>query len=198
MAIRLVAVVLSIAVVVGCSRDGSSPDAYASPTSGGTLTAEPAGAGTFASTSRDVRVNMLDACDPDTFNAVLGPGTCIRSGGVKFDDFISQLTRLTRVGSWHFVPHQVNAKVGQEFLAINKGGEVHTFTEVEEFGGGIVPLLNELAKTPVVAPECKTLGSDDFVAPGATYTDDIEEEGVEKYQCCIHPWMRLEARITEK
>jgi plastocyanin len=198
MAIRLVAVVLSIAVVVGCSRDGSSPDAYASPTNTAGLTVEPDGAGTLASISRDVRVNMQDACDPDTFNAVLGPGTCVRNGGVKFDDFISQLTRLARVGAWHFAPPQVNARVGQEFLAINRGGEVHTFTEVEEFGGGIVPMLNELAKTPVVAPECKSLDDDDFVAPGATYTDEIEEEGVEKYQCCIHPWMRLEARISDK
>jgi plastocyanin len=198
MAIRLVAVVLSMVFVVSCSRDASSPDTYASPTNAGTLTVEPAGAGTLASTNRDVRVNMMDACDPETFNAVIGPGTCVRNGGVTFENFISQLTRLTRVGAWHFAPPNVNARVGQEFLAINRGGEVHTFTEVEEFGGGIVPMLNELAKTPVVAPECKTLDDDDFVPPGGTYTDDIEEEGVEKYQCCIHPWMRLEARISNK
>jgi len=82
---------------------------------------------------------------------------------------------------------------------VNHGGEVHTFTEVEEFGGGIVPALNTLAHTPVEAPECKALESDDFIAPGATYTSDTEEEqGDEKYQCCIHPWMRLTAHIREK
>jgi hypothetical protein len=79
---------------------------------------------------------------------------------------------------------------------VNHGGEVHTFTEVEEFGGGIVPALNNLAHTPVEAPECKALESDDFIAPGATYESDTEQEpGEEKYQCCIHPWMRLTAHI---
>ena len=34
-------------------------------------------------------VSMQDACDPTTFNAVVGPGTCVRSGGVRFDDCIS-------------------------------------------------------------------------------------------------------------
>jgi hypothetical protein len=60
-----------------------------------------------------------------------------------------------------------------------------------------VASLNELAHVPNVAPECLVLEADDFVAPGQTYREDIEEEGVEKYQCCIHPWMRLEARISE-
>jgi hypothetical protein len=36
------------------------------------------------------------------------------------------------------------------------------------------------------------------VAPGATYVEGIEEAGVEKYQCCIHPWMRLEAHVSDK
>ena len=26
-------------------------------------------------------VQILDACDPDTFNAVLGEGSCVRKGG---------------------------------------------------------------------------------------------------------------------
>ena len=67
------------------------------------------------------------------------------------------------------------------------------------FGGGIVPALNTLAHTPVEAPECQALESYDFIAPGATYQSDTEEEqGDEKYQCCIHPWMRLTAHVREK
>jgi hypothetical protein len=30
-------------------------------------------------------VTIFDACDPETFNAALGAGTCTRSGGVQFD-----------------------------------------------------------------------------------------------------------------
>jgi plastocyanin len=139
---------------------------------------------------------MQDACDPATFNAVLGEGTCLRNGGVKFDDFIAQLTRLAFAGAWHFAPNNVNAKTGETFLVRNRGGEVHTFTEVEEFGGGIVPDLNALARVPTVAPECQALDADDFVAPGDTYREEIEEAGNEKYQCCIHPWMRLEVHVS--
>jgi hypothetical protein len=140
---------------------------------------------------------MLDNCDAATFNAEIRPGTCVRNGGLKFEDFIAQLTRLGFVGSWQFAPTVVNAREGQEFHVINRGGEVHTFTEVEEFGGGIVPNLNALAHVPIVAPECLSLASGDFVAPGGTFEEDIEEAGDEKYQCCIHPWMRLTAHVSE-
>ena len=60
---------------------------------------------------------------------------------------------------------------------INRGGEKHTFTEVAEFGGGIVPLLNDLAHVPDVAPECRpdVLEADDFVAPGGTYRETVDQ-----------------------
>jgi hypothetical protein len=38
----------------------------------------------------------------------------------------------------------------------------------------------------------------DFVAPGQTLSETQDEEGDEKYQCCVHPWMRLELHVTEK
>jgi plastocyanin len=135
-------------------------------------------------------VTMQDACDPTTFNAAVGPGTCVRKGGVKFAKFLQLLGKHQKVGAWHFAPSALNARVGQQLLAVNRGGEVHTFTEVEEFGGGVVPDLNVLAGTPEPAPECLTLAPGNFVPPGGATTDDVEEEGVEHYQCCIHPWMR--------
>jgi plastocyanin len=140
----------------------------------------------------DVMVNLMDACDPDTFNATIGPGTCLRSGGMTFEQFIAQLTRSGSVGAWRFAPPAANVRVGQIFLATNRGGEVHTFTEVDNFGGGIVPFLNQLAHTATEAPECATLEADDFVAPGTTYHETVDRTGTLKYQCCIHPWMRME------
>ena len=136
------------------------------------------------------QVQMMDACDPASFDAVLGAGSCTRSGGIAFDKFIELLTRHQTAGAWHFSPSDVNVKIGQLLVAINSGGEVHTFTEVEAFGGGIVPDLNALSGNPVAAPECLALDPDDFVPPGGTYSDEVEEEGDELYQCCIHPWMR--------
>ncbi len=38
----------------------------------------------------DEKVRILDACDPDTFNAAVGPGTCADVGGdVTFVEFLS-------------------------------------------------------------------------------------------------------------
>jgi hypothetical protein len=85
------------------------------------------------------------------------------------------------------------------FVAMNRGGEVHTFTEVETFGGGIVPPLNDLSHNPVVARECAALEPDDFVAPGGSYREEpLEHAGTAKFQCCIHPWMRLEVKVAAK
>jgi plastocyanin len=143
------------------------------------------------------QVQMMDACDPQSFNAVLGAGSCTRQGGVDFAKFLALLGKHQKVGAWHFAPPTLKVRVGQELLAINQGGEVHTFTEVEEFGGGIVPDLNNLSGEPVPAPECLSLEPGDFVPPGGTFTDEVEEEGTESYQCCIHPWMRTVVTARE-
>ena len=142
-------------------------------------------------------ITMQDACDPETFNQAVGPGTCTRDGGVRFAKFLELLGKHQKVGAWHNAPSSLNARVGQELFAVNRGGEVHTFTEVEAFGGGIIPDLNALARVPVQAPECLALAPGDFVPPGGSTTDDVEEEGTELYQCCIHPWMRTVVTARE-
>jgi len=143
------------------------------------------------------QVQMTDGCDPQTFNAALGVGTCTRQGGVTFAKFLTLLGRHQKVGAWNFAPSTLNVRVGQELLAVNHGGEEHTFTEVEEFGGGFIPDLNSLSGNPVPAPECLSLAPGDFVLPGGTDTDEVEEEGTELYQCCIHPWMRTVVTARE-
>jgi plastocyanin len=149
--------------------------------------------------SSDRLINIMDACDPETFNAALGDGTCQRDGGMNFATFNALLAKHHQVGAWHFAPGKINAKVGQTLLAVNRGGEEHTFTEVEEFGGGIIPALNEASGNPVPAPECLALAPDDFIQPGDFDDDDVvEEPGTENYQCCIHPWMRATVTAREK
>ena len=140
-------------------------------------------------------VTLFDACDPQTFNAALGAGACSRQGGIRFEDFVEQLTRHHSAGAWHFAPSEVTMQVGELLMASNRGGETHTFTEVEEFGGGIVPFINNLVGLTTVAPECRQAV---MLPPGTSSSETADEAGVEKYQCCIHPWMRAEVRIKEK
>lgn len=181
----------------GCENRSSQPTSPSTPDSA--QSAVVAGPAQLAvkGPSQHV-VTMFDACDPETFNAALGAGTCTRSGGVRFDKFLEQLAQHHSIGAWHFAPSNVSMRVGDLLVASNRGGETHTFTEVDEFGGGIVPELNEAIGLTEVAPECTQLGGKDFLAPGASSSEEEEEAAVEKYQCCIHPWMRTEVRIAQK
>ncbi|MGH7509706.1 MAG: hypothetical protein ACREMZ_09555 [Gemmatimonadales bacterium] len=141
------------------------------------------------------RVTMMDACDPATFNAAIGPGTCVRRGGVTFARFIEQLTRHQKAGSWVNAPPRMAAREGQTLLAINRGGEAHTFTPVQAYGGGIVPILNQLSGNPVPAPECLTLAPGDFVPPGHTDEAELGPAATQRFMCCLHPWMRTTVQV---
>jgi len=174
---------------MGSSPSVSAPTSNASPSTSSATTAAIVG-------GAERIVSMQDACDPDTFNAVIGPGTCVRNGGVRFDNFLAQLQQHGSAGAWHFAPGTTTVKVGQTFVAVNRGGETHTFTEVAAYGGGIVPVLNQAIGETTVAPECTQLEPDDFVPPGGTYREPLNESGTKKFQCCIHPWMHLDARVT--
>jgi hypothetical protein len=137
-------------------------------------------------------VEILDICDSASFNAVLGPGTCVRSASrrLTFQQFIHQLETIHTVPTWRNAPTDLHVAVGTQLVAKNFGGEAHTFTEVAAFGGGIVPQLNRLSNNPVPAPECLTLAPTDFLPPRGQQVDDVDAAGTELYQCCIHPWMR--------
>lgn len=149
-----------------------------------------------AATQRVVNVNILDNCDGPTFNAAVGPGTCIRTGGIKFAQFLDLLGEHHTVASYRFAPAGFTVHAGQNIAAVNLGGEVHTFTRVADFGGGIVPILNQLTGDATVAPECLTIPGSEFLSPGATDVESIDAPGTAKFQCCIHPWMRAVVQVV--
>ena len=141
-------------------------------------------------------VQMLDVCDPESFNEAFGPGTCVFDHpGVSLGTFLSVLERAQTMGAWHFAPGAVRLKNGQAVQAYNAGGEVHTFTEVAEFGGGFIPDLNDLSGNPVPAPECLNFGAIEFIPPGGTGTPEAKAPGTYHYECCIHPWMRATVTV---
>src|SRR5437868_14119636 len=88
-------------------------------------------------------LSVQDQCDPASFNAALGAGACTKQGIVTFSQFNAELNSTHRVAAWQFLPTNLAIRIGQSIAAKNDGGEMHTFTEVATFGGGIMPSLNQ-------------------------------------------------------
>ena len=147
------------------------------------------------STGSNGVVQLRDDCDPATFNAALGAGTCQHASGgtgMTLSEFNAELNASGSVGAWRIFPATLSVSEGATFAVVNTGGETHTYTEVEEFGGGVVPALNTASGNTTVAPECMDSAEFDSttIHSGQTKQHTFDERGTEKYQCCIHPWMR--------
>jgi plastocyanin len=169
-------VLLAAAVLCGCGDDS------------GSIT---------NSITNNASVSIEDRCDSASFNAGLGAGTCTRAGGTSLAQFNSQLAAQQFVNGWDFNPNALTIRMGQSISAMNNGGEKHSFTQVRQFGGGIIPALNTASGNPVEAPECAQLATNALIPPGGTFTTDpATTTGTELYQCCIHPWMRATVTVT--
>jgi len=143
----------------------------------------------------DKKFRMYDDCEPTSFNAVLGDGACVGNGNTTFDEFIAELEATQDAHEWRNQPSQAHLNVGRPTSVENRGGEVHTFTKVAEFGGGFIPDLNGISGNPVPAPECLNFGAISFIPAGES--EDLPTAGssglpvgINRFQCCIHPWMR--------
>ena len=149
--------------------------------------------------SNDANIALVDNCDPATFNAAI-PDVCAQTPhklDTTFAEFLDLLfsplaANIIGHPAWNFSPGYVSIRSGQTVRGTNVGGEVHTFTEVTDFGGGVVPALNGVGGPPgtvplVLAPECSSSTS---VLSGETVHVTGLAPGVHKFMCCIHPWMR--------
>ncbi len=162
----------------------------------------------------DVRViRIRDDCDPASFNAAVGPGTCIGNGNTTFQEFIAELTEDQKVGAWRFSPNKFEVDDGTPLVLESRGGETHTFTKVADFGGGFVAPLNTLSGNLNPRSECARVLLGGALAPqppsatnifvtafttvdGPTAGSSILPAGQDfKFQCCIHPWMRTQGRV---
>lgn len=140
-------------------------------------------------------IHPEDNCDPVTFGALCNPNF---HGTTTLAQFGAELTATKRVAAWEYGGGQGRISLGQSLQVDNKGGELHTFTVVANFGGGRVPGLNTASGNTVVAPECVAganaanvdiaSGTGINVTTGASGV--IKTRGTFKVQCCIHPWMR--------
>ena len=142
------------------------------------------------------QVVALDECDPTTFNAVLGPDFCknIALGySTTFTDLFQEAANGTPDPKWDFKPDTIHIHEGTILSVVDQGGEPHTFTEVQKFGGGFIPGLNGGEAS---VPECAAGFSSVAVARTRILQgSQIEVAGLSRgehhFQCCIHPWMRV-------
>jgi hypothetical protein len=166
-------------------------------------------------------ITMRDACDPASFNAVVGPGTCVSGhhGTTLFSDFIGELRTDKNARAWRFNPMlnategnfrlvRLELKPGDNTTIQNAGGEIHTFTRVKKFGGGFIAVLNGLTGNPDPAPEFAQVLPDGSLAPQPESDSNVFVEagmtesgptagslalppGLSRWECCVHPWMRM-------
>jgi plastocyanin len=157
-----------------------------------------------AKTPAVAQVVALDECDPHSFNKVLGPDFCKNVAlaalgyATKLTDLFTEAAAGTPDPGWDFEPDTVKIKEGTILTVVDQGGEPHTFTEVAKFGGGFIPGLNAPGEDTV--PECAGGFSNVAVAKtrilqgsDVNVTDLLK--GEHRFQCCIHPWMRVKVEV---
>ena len=140
------------------------------------------------------RIVVWDDCDSaDTaWNAT---GGCTNTDGnvtqAEFGQENGSPLAASIVGhqGWRNDPSYLIVQEGESLQVENRGGRTHSFTRVAEFGGGVVPPLNQWLTQ---APECPGLvplpaGGQQVVAPLPA--------GNHRFQCCFHPWMRTLVKV---
>jgi hypothetical protein len=105
-------------------------------------------------------------------------------------------------GAWRF--HGTDhIEQGEPLRISNTGGEPHSFTEVSAFGTGLVPFLNPALPpgTPPAVPvgfaTLEEANAATILFPGSERTLEHLSVGRHKFQCLIHPWMRLEVEVRK-
>jgi hypothetical protein len=153
------------------------------------------------------RIALIDDCDPDDPN--WAPIGCNQKDGdvtaAEFGAFLrsplydNNLTDpVPAVGqflvghpSWRNDPSHIVIEEGKRITVRNVGGRPHSFTEVPQFGGGVVAGLN-VGTQPAACAGFVQLDPGDrarLIASGV---------GIHRFQCCFHPWMRATVRVIEK
>ena len=158
---------------------------------------------TSAMAQNPVQIVALDECEPSSFNAALGTDFCrnVALAALGFATPLDKLFSQAAAGApdpgWDFEPDQVSMKKGAVLSVVDQGGEPHTFTEVAKFGGGFIDGLNHGEAT---VPECAGGFANVKVArtriiQGSHADISGLTKGKHLFQCCIHPWMRVEVDV---
>ena len=147
------------------------------------------------------RVRLQDKCDPASFNAMFGP-VCVAHGGknVTVDKFLAKLNpKDFGHEAWTNKPDELDLKSGDVINVVVRGGELHTFTEVMDYGAGcFIPINDALGLTNPPSPEkCAEYFATTSVEANGASTLVVAglSPGTHKFMCEIHPWMRTTVTV---
>jgi len=160
------------------------------------------------------KVRLQDRCDPASFNAAIPqpegqPPTCIPHNGelVTFDEFLAQLNPVDfGHDKWNNHPDTLHLKSGDSISVSVRGGEFHTFTEVDSLPmPGCIPFVNGALGLNGPAPtdaECAGPGgifATTGVAPNGQSTLSVSglAPGTHMFMCFIHPWMQTVVTVGD-
>ena len=149
------------------------------------------------------QIVALDECDPTTFNAALGPDFCknVALAALGFATTLNDLFAKAAAGTpdpgWDFEPDTLHIAKGTVLSVVDEGGEPHTFTEVQKFGGGFIDGLNS---GEAMVPECAGGFANVAVAKtrliqGSHLDFPNLKRGKHLFECCLHPWMRVKVEV---
>jgi hypothetical protein len=158
------------------------------------------------------RVDVRDDCEPRSFNAALFPGACDPEfgGDTTFQELGAALSgdkgaramEDGRLLGWRNNAVVTELDRGESLHAVSRGGEFHTFSRVDDLGGGCLDDLNKALDLPQVGEEgnnCRpfTTRHAHPLPAGATVRISAREltRGKNLYQCLIHPWMHTTVHV---
>jgi plastocyanin len=140
-------------------------------------------------------MRLLDQCDKPSWDVGF-PGLCtVSAGSVTLERFRADLAKGGN-NNWWINNRNETINSGDSLQVLNQGGIVHSFTEVQAYGQGIVPEWNTAIKETGQAitvnglPVLQDPAAFTTFVPSGTSKDVVPTKGVHKYQCIIHPWMR--------
>jgi hypothetical protein len=147
------------------------------------------------------QVVALDECDRATFDASTGAGPSFfkdLAPGVSttLSDLFAKAAAGTPHPNWDLGLDNLTIKQGHIVSVVDQGGELHTFTEVKQFGGGFIPILNDPVKAscttspPVTVPRTGIL-------QGSHLDVICLSKGNHLFQCCFDPCMRIEVDVSK-
>ena len=178
-------------VVVSCVVGACADDPVSQPSGTDARTARPIADRGPSPLSDGHHVAIRDECDPDDPAWAPTGGCTLNHGDVSFAEF-NQLvvspnaTDVIGHPGWRMDPSYLSIEDNTVVKVRNEGGRAHTFTRVAQFGGGRVPPLYRALRP---APEC-LMPTVVTLLPGESQELADVPAGVNRYQCCIHPWMR--------